>query len=254
MAESADRPAHRLFSDLGKRVLRPGGRALTDRLIDHLDPRSGEDIVEFAPGTGATAERLLARDPGTYRGIDLDSATVADLRDRLGGPNQSFMIGHAAETGFDRSTADVCVTEAMLTMQSDAGVTAIVEEAERLLRPGGRYGFHELAVRDGVPAERQERIAADLEAALGVPARPRTESDWIETVEREGFDIEWTGRAPMALLDPRRLVADEGLLGALTFGATLLRDGDARRRVRSIRATFHEHDDALVAVAAVGRA
>ncbi|AWB27706.1 class I SAM-dependent methyltransferase [Halococcoides cellulosivorans] len=253
MSETADRPAHQVFAASGKRVLRPGGTALTERLLDQIALQAGADVVEFAPGTGATAERLLDRDPATYRGIDLDADTVARLRERLGGPNREFLTGHAAETGLERSSADVCVGEAMLTMQADDGARAIVDEAARLLRATGRYGIHELAVHDDVPADRQDQIALDLESVLGVPARPRTESTWVDILDQEGFTVEWTDRAPMALLDPRRLVADEGVLGAIRFGARVLRDRDARQRVRSIRTTFREHADALTALAVVAR-
>ncbi|MFW6436373.1 MAG: SAM-dependent methyltransferase [Halococcoides sp.] len=253
MSETADRPAHQVFAACGKRVLRPGGTALTDRLLDRIALQAGEDVVEFAPGTGATAECLLGCDPASYRGIDLDADTVARLRDRLGGPDREFLRGHAAETGLDRSSADVCVGEAMLTMQSEEGVRAIVGEAARLLKADGRYGIHELAVHDDVPADRQDRIAADLERELGVPARPRTASAWADILDSEGLCVEWTGQAPMTLLEPRRLVADEGVLGAIRFGASVLSDRDARQRVRSIRATFREHADTLTAVAAIGR-
>jgi hypothetical protein len=55
----------------------------------------------------------------------------------------------------------------------------------------------------------------------------------------------------MALLQPRRLIADEGLLGALRFGKNLLTHRDARRRVLTMRSTFRRHRDRLIAVAIV---
>ena len=38
------------------------------------------------------------------------------------------------------------IGEAMLSMQADTTKEAIVAEAVRLLRPGGRYAIHELAL------------------------------------------------------------------------------------------------------------
>jgi hypothetical protein len=40
---------------------------------------------------------------------------------------------------------------------------------------------------------------------------------------------------PMALLEPARVVRDEGFFRALRFALSVLRDGDARRRVFEMR-------------------
>lgn len=64
MAESAPvakMPGHWLLARAGKRVLRPGGRALTLRLLTGLRMSDKDSVVEFAPGKGATAARILVR-------------------------------------------------------------------------------------------------------------------------------------------------------------------------------------------------
>ena len=55
----------------------------------------------------------------------------------------------------------------------------------------------------------------------------------------------------MALLQPRRLVADEGLGRALRFVVNVLRDADGRRRVLDMRATFRRYRRNLAAIAIV---
>ena len=55
----------------------------------------------------------------------------------------------------------------------------------------------------------------------------------------------------MALLQPRRLIADEGFVGALRFAANLLTRPDARRRVLHMRRTFRQHRQHLAAVAVI---
>ena len=55
----------------------------------------------------------------------------------------------------------------------------------------------------------------------------------------------------MALLQPRRLISDEGLLGVLRFAKNLLIHHDARRRVALMRGTFRKHRERLIAVAIV---
>ena len=60
---AADRPAaevsgHSLLARLGKRVLRPGGAALTATLLGRAEIE-GADVVELAPGLGRTARDIL---------------------------------------------------------------------------------------------------------------------------------------------------------------------------------------------------
>lgn len=56
----------------------------------------------------------------------------------------------------------------------------------------------------------------------------------------------------MALLDPRRVLADEGPMGALRIVGNLIRRGAARRRVIGMRRTFTRRRNSLTAVAVVG--
>lgn len=65
-------PAYLLFARLGKRILRPGGRRMTRDLITGLNVTELDDVVEFAPGVGATASQLLARHPRNYVGVERD--------------------------------------------------------------------------------------------------------------------------------------------------------------------------------------
>ena len=51
-----------------------------------------------------------------------------------------MLVGDAEATGLPAGSASVVIGEAMLTMQPQAHKEAIVTEAARLLRPGGRYG------------------------------------------------------------------------------------------------------------------
>ena len=70
-----DRPAekaagHWLLAQLGKKVLRPGGRETTNWLLARA--LGGDiDVVEFAPGLGITALEIVKRSPKSYTGVDL---------------------------------------------------------------------------------------------------------------------------------------------------------------------------------------
>ena len=53
----------------------------------------------------------------------------------------------------------------------------------------------------------------------------------------------------MSLLEPGRLIRDEGLFGALRFVWNLLRDSEVRQRVLEMRAVFRRNRKQLGAVA-----
>jgi cyclopropane fatty-acyl-phospholipid synthase-like methyltransferase len=247
-------PGHWLLARLGKRVLRPGGRQLTDFLLDGLAITAEDHVVELAPGVGGTTGLVLERRPATYTGIEQDEHAAGRVRALLDDERYRCNVGTAQRTGLDDAVASVVFGEAFLTMQSDEQKEQIVAEAFRLLRPGGRYGLHELALRpDGLPDEVKHDVRAELSRSIHVGARPVTVAAWRAIVERAGFEVVAVSCAPMALLQVRRVLADEGVRGALRVGSNLLRDPQARARVAAMRSTFRARADTLAAVGLIAR-
>jgi SAM-dependent methyltransferase len=250
-ARSADTVAgHWLLARLGKRVLRPGGARLTRTLLACAEV-TGADVVELAPGLGRTATEVIAQGPRSYVGIERDREAAVAVGRIVGGYGR-VQLADAASTGLSSGSADVVIGEAMLSMQADTAKEAIVAEAVRLLRPGGRYGIHELALTpDTVPATTKATIQRALARAIRVNARPLTVADWQQLLTGHGLVVDTVVTAPMALLQSRRLIADEGLVGALRFAANLLVRPNACGRVLGMRATFRRHRQHLAAVAVI---
>ncbi|MEU9806800.1 methyltransferase domain-containing protein [Mycobacterium sp. NPDC050853] len=247
-----DLPGHWLLARLGKRVLRPGGLELTFRLLAAAK-LSGADVVELGPGLGRTARDIVALRPRSYIGVDDTAAATQSVRDVVAPCGGRVIVADAASTGLPDGSADVVVGEAMLTMQTDKAKRAIVDETYRVLRPGGRYAIHELGLTpDSVDADTKNDIRRALARSIKVNARPLTVAEWSELLTASGFDVVSTDRAPMALLNPRRVIADEGIGGALRLVKNLLLHPAARKRVLAMRRTFREYRNALTAVAVVG--
>lgn len=245
--KAADMPGHWLLARLGKRVLRPGGAQLSQQMLDDV-PIAGADVVELAPGLGRTATEILGRRPRSYLGVEADESAVALTKSVIGTAGD-VVEADAAATGLPSASADVTIGEAMLTMQSARGKGAIVAEAHRVLRDGGHYAVHELAIHpDTLPSEQKAELQRELARSIKVNARPLTETEWRELFVANGFDVARVRFAPMALLQPQRVIADEGLVGALRFVANVVRDRDARARVLQMRATFRRYRDNLAAI------
>ncbi len=252
--EASRMQGHWLLARLGKRVLRPGGIDLTRRMLAAAALAPGERVVELGPGVGRTAELLLARHPSSYHGVDPNPEgrdQVAAILDKH--PGAEYVVADAAATGLPDASADLVVGEAMLTIQSDEHKREIVAEAVRLLAPGGRYAIHELALRgDRSPAE-LEAARKELSRTIRVGARPLPLEAWKDLLTDAGLVVEWTGTAPMHLLEPGRLVQDEGLLGAARFWRNVRRTPGARDRVRAMRQAFQLQGELLSAVGMVAR-
>lgn len=241
---------HWLLARLGKRVLRPGGIGLTRTLLSEAGV-AGADVLELAPGLGRTSVEILARHPRSYIGVEQDPDAARSVRRLIDGHGE-VRVADAADTALPDGSRDVVLGEAMLTMQGDAAKRAIVAEASRVLRPGGRYAIHELALTpDAIADEIKNDVRQSLARAIKVNARPLTVAEWAGLLGDHGLIVDRVATAPMNLLQPRRLLADEGLPRALRFAVNVVIHRDARRRVARMRATFRRHREWLIAVAIV---
>lgn len=250
--DAARMPGHWLLASLGKKVLRPGGIELTADMIRQLRPGPQDDIVEFAPGMGATARKLLAARPGSYTGVDRDESVVQRLSAALAGPSVRFHAASAEQTGLPAGSASIVFGEAMLSMQTKEQKERIGAEAHRLLKPGGRYAIHELALLpDGIAEATRREIEREMSMNIHVGVRPLTAGEWKTFLENLGFTVSWRKLSPMHLLEPGRVLADEGLGGMLTILANVVRKPDARRRVLAMRGMFKRYAAHLSAVAFV---
>ncbi len=247
-----------LLGSLGKRVLRPGGAELTDHLLDTLAIGPDDDVVEIAPGRGRTARLILDRHPASYTGVDRDEAAERSVVPLLHGDSQRFRLGSVSRTGLGDASMSVAIGEAVLTMHPRAAKANIVAELARVVRPGGRLGLHEVAFRlddldpvlDDDDVE-QLRIRTELTSHFKVSFNAMTMDDWTELLDQEGFELQSVERAPLRLLEPDRIVADEGVIGAARFAANVIAKPEIRRRITHMRAAMRRNAPHLRAVAMV---
>ncbi len=246
---------HWLLAKMGKRVLRPGGIELTRRMLTKLALTQTDRVVELGPGIGRTAELVLSGDYATYTGVEPNAEAREQLTGILTGKHDAqCREGDARATGLDEASADAVISEAMLTMQSAADKAKIADEVFRVLKPGGRWAIHELSLRpDDVNQTVVDQISKALSRTIKVGARPLTNKDWTAVLTTAGFEVEWLGNAEMRLIEPSRIIADEGLLGALRFFNNVRRNPAARRRIMAMRQVFRANRQNLAAISMVLR-
>lgn len=245
-------PGHWLLASIGKRVLRPGGLELTRHMLAALGPGGADDVVEFAPGLGMTARLVLRAKPRSYTAVERDSTAARRMARTLTAPGARCIQASAEETGLPSGTASIVYGEAMLTMQTHLQKVRILREAHRLLRPGGRYGIHELCLcPDQVELAQWKEIERELSRNIHVGVQPLTAAEWRALLLTSGFEVTWESRARMHLLEPARVLRDEGFLGVLRIAFNLLRKPAARRRVLEMRRMFRRFSPNMAAVSFV---
>ena len=115
--------------------------ALSARMIELLDPRPGQTVLEIAAGPGATGFQLLPRIQPGGQLISTDAAPeMVDVARRraaeLGLPGVSFAVEDAANLSFDDDSVDGVLCRFGIMLVPEMERTAA--EMARVLRPGGR--------------------------------------------------------------------------------------------------------------------
>jgi SAM-dependent methyltransferase len=243
---------HWILAKMGKKVLRPGGKELTVKLLENLNITQNDAVVEFAPGLGYTAEIVLHNNPKSYTGVELDKSAIKLLQNKIIGNNVKFIAGNAAESGLPSNHYDKVFGEAMLTMQSDHRKSEMIREANRILKKGGLYAIHELGLLpNNIDTDFKAQIQKDLSFYIKVNARPLTEPEWELLLENEGFSIKKIISNPMRLLEPKRIIDDEGFLGALNILFNIMRNTKARKRILTMRHIFNQYKNEINAIAII---
>lgn len=74
-----------------------------------------------------------------------------------------------------------------------------------MLKPGGRYGIHELClIPDDLAEGTKQEIQNDLSTVIHHGTRPLTIAEWQGLLKAEGFSVQTQAQAPMHLLEPWR--------------------------------------------------
>ncbi len=241
-------PGHWILARMGKRVLRPGGKELTEQLIKELNISPNDDIVEYAPGLGFTAGIALRNNPKSYVGVDADEDVINLLQNKIIQNNVQFILRNASDTKLDSESKDKLYAEAMLTMHADHQKSDIIKEANRILKKGGIYAIHEIGLLE-VDDNLKNAIQKELSTTIRVNARPLTIKEWTELLENNGFLVKKIMTNDMYLLELKRLIDDEGFFRFLKIVCNILRYKQARIRILDMRKVFRKYQKHLNAVA-----
>ena len=237
-------PGHQVLAAAGKKILRPGGRAATERLFEQADFQPGKTVLELASSFGYSAIALANRYDVNVTGVEKNPDSVAIAQENIIKAKSSDRVQIIEGDIFhlDRlpERFDYVLAEAILTMQSDANKANILAGISDRLQPGGQFLSHELVIRD-----RQKEIDRALSNAIRVNANPLTEAEWMQACERAGMQVTFHQTGAMGLLRPQQMLYDEGwwTLGKIVWN--LLTRPQIRTRILKMQQVFEQYQDDL---------
>lgn len=173
---------------------------LPDRAVESFagvaDPFSlrpigeGDRVVDLGSGGGfdCFVAATLVGPRGQVIGVDMTSQMLAKAREtarQLALDHVEFREGIIEDLPVDDGWADVVISNGVLNLVADK--RRAFAEAHRILRPGGRLQFADIAVGGEVPADAR----CDVDLWTDCIAGGRSTDDWVELLSSAGFvDIE----------------------------------------------------------------
>jgi SAM-dependent methyltransferase len=234
----ADLWSHPMAQLLVGPALRPGGRALTRRLIGRLALAPGARALDVGSGTGATLAELTDAGVRAF-GVDYSASLAAQAAEVA-----PVVVGDAESLPYPPGVFDAVFVECVLSAVPDK--PAALRECRRVLAPGGRLVVTDVTVRGSFP-EPLQALAA-WAACVGGASSIET---YHALLHEAGFVVDETADATCGLRElvdqaERRLAM---LRGALSVG--LLEDAEMLVVGEFARYGLHVTPDGLDALADV---
>ena len=171
----------------------------------------GETVLDLGSGGGIdvllSAKRVGPE--GKVYGLDMTDEMLALAREnqkKAGATNVEFLHGSIEAIPLPDNCVDVVISNCVINLSSDKD--AVLREAFRVLKPGGRFAVSDVVVRGDVPAD----VRRNMELWVGCLAGALEESEYASKLRAAGFaDVEVEPWRIYQVEDARSFLAASGL-------------------------------------------
>lgn len=152
-----------------------------------IDLRPGETVLDLGSGGGVDVLLSARRvgPTGTAIGLDMTDEMLALARDnqiKAGVANARFLKGRIEDVPLPDASVDMVISNCVINLS--AAKDAVLREAFRVLRPGGRFAVSDIVLRGDIPAP----LKADVLAWVGCLAGAVEETDYVARLRAAGFE------------------------------------------------------------------
>jgi arsenite methyltransferase len=152
-----------------------------------IDLQPGQTVLDLGSGGGIDVLLSAKRvgPSGKAYGLDMTDEMLALARHnqrKAGAANVEFLKGTIEAIPLPDNSVDVVISNCVINLSSDKD--AVLREAFRVLKPGGRFAVSDVVVRGEVPAD----IRRSMELWVGCIAGALDEGDYAEKLRAAGFD------------------------------------------------------------------
>jgi arsenite methyltransferase len=173
--------------------------------------RPGEVVLDLGSGGGIdvllSARRVAPH--GKAYGLDMTDEMLALAREnqrKAGVDNVEFLRGEIENIPLPRDFVDVVISNCVINLSADKD--RVLQEAFRVLKPGGRFAVSDIVVRGPVPPA----IRKSIERWVGCVAGAMDESDYRGKLIAAGFvEIEIEPTRVYGIEDARQFLAAKGI-------------------------------------------
>ena len=175
-SQSSEVPADALKASLGcgnptaLATLKPG------EVVLDLGSGGGIDVLLSAKRVGPT---------GKAYGLDMTDAMLALAREnqkKAGAENVEFLKGEIEHIPLPDNSVDVIISNCVINLSADKD--RVLQEAFRVLKPGGRFAVSDVVTRGAIPGEIREQVLL----WVGCIAGALDENDYRSKLNAAGFD------------------------------------------------------------------
>jgi arsenite methyltransferase len=172
---------------------------------------AGQTVLDLGSGGGIDVLLSAKRvgPTGKVYGLDMTDDMLALAREnqrRSGATNVEFLKGTIEHIPLPDGSVDVIISNCVINLSTDKD--AVLREAFRVLKPGGRFAVSDVIVRGEVPAD----VRRSMELWVGCIAGALEESDYAARLRAAGFaDVELDAWRVYKVEDARTFLTESGL-------------------------------------------
>ena len=176
-----------------------------------IDLQPGQTVLDLGSGGGIDVLLSAKRvgPTGKVYGLDMTDEMLALARENqreAGATNVEFLKGTIEAIPLPDQSVDVIISNCVINLSEDKD--AVLREAFRVLKPGGRFAVSDVVIRGELPSEIRRR----MELWVGCVAGALREDEYTSKLQAAGFEsVELEPWRVYRADDARAFLAESGI-------------------------------------------